>query len=1195
MKSLRLLTAGVAMAAALGAMAQAEEPIITFHSNIYDTYGATNRFHIVLGATEPTYVDIDYGYGPIEEEIMQADFDSDAGSMTGTAISMSVSQEGIVKIYGDASKIDYVEMEGCYISDISFPTLTEVRILNLQHNELKSLDLTHMTKLQALYLDDNPFSEQSPLVIGGPKPELAILEMNMVDWLSPQFDLTQYPDLRVLSAYSCPSLATIDPTGCPKLLQLTIDGSAVSQLDLSANPYLLVLNISETKIKSIDLSHNPLLTEFYCQHIATHNQQYKIDQLDLSHNPELVRLYVDGNNLEYLDLSNNLKLMSFGCKRNHISSLSFEGMEKITLIDISENDMGYANMPVPKPTYSEYYYWQNPVAMHRSYAEGTTFDFSGTMVRDDSETVAALFAYTRENPAEPVQLDDEYFTWNADGHFAVNKAYGDSVYVAFHNSAFPEYDLRTANFRVKSAEEMGERLKAVSLTMSSIVKQEPLNFYVGIDGATDAAPAVFYVDCGDGTPVECTATTSSIPAEPNVTAICKGTKVIIYTDENVDLTALKFDDRRLNGPVDVSNAAMLRELEITNSNLRAIDLQWNRCLTRINLSGNALTSLNLKEPNAHYTKTALTDINLSDNKLSQFLITDPWGFRRLNLANNQLTEVVTEHGVNLVELNVSGNLIEEILLNDLESVEVLDLSNNRLSELLVPTYLPLKKFDVSGNRFSMPDLPLPGVCADYTYAPQQPIEVASKAPSINLSYQFMTVDGTDTQYEWRYADDDTAVPAGNISTKGDGRFKFDNPDTGNIYCAISHPAYPQFAGENVLRTTVVTTALPPANEFASFTTTDGGTIGMSLAANKNHTVIYIDWSGEGDFEQYDLMSQYILYKGEAAPGANVKLYSYDENDGVTVLSLSNASMSAIDVSAMKSLTTLGISGSPVELENLKLPADGQIKEFIADGCGFTALPSEGLSGVTMLVVNRNPLGRVDISSLKALEGFYAEGCDLTEVTFDNPSLWNLYLGKNKLEQIDLSKLPALQQLFIIGNNLDQIDLSANNNLKVLSIEGNRFDMQSLPVPSSRFLVYNYSSQQPIEIEVEGATVDLSRQAQRDGVATSYTWYIDTPYFDDYGELIGEDLYVDEEYLLEGGVTTFLKTFKNVMCVMTNDLFPGLYLYTTFVDITVAGVEDVEIDATDAEYYNLQGVRVDNPGAGIYIRRQGNVVSKVMRR
>lgn len=43
-----------------------------------------------------------------------------------------------------------------------------------------------------------------------------------------------------------------------------------------------------------------------------------------------------------------------------------------------------------------------------------------------------------------------------------------------------------------------------------------------------------------------------------------------------------------------------------------------------------------------------------------------------------------------------------------------------------------------------------------------------------------------------------------------------------------------------------------------------------------------------------------------------------------------------------------------------------------------------------------------------------------------------------------------------------------------------------------------------------------------------------------------------------------------------------------------GVEDIDTEGTDAEvrYYNLQGVRVDNPAAGIYIRVAGNTATKV---
>ena len=48
------------------------------------------------------------------------------------------------------------------------------------------------------------------------------------------------------------------------------------------------------------------------------------------------------------------------------------------------------------------------------------------------------------------------------------------------------------------------------------------------------------------------------------------------------------------------------------------------------------------------------------------------------------------------------------------------------------------------------------------------------------------------------------------------------------------------------------------------------------------------------------------------------------------------------------------------------------------------------------------------------------------------------------------------------------------------------------------------------------------------------------------------------------------------------------------NLGTTGVEDIDAEGTDAEvrYYNLQGVRVDNPAAGIYIRVVGNTATKV---
>ncbi|MGM9871924.1 MAG: leucine-rich repeat domain-containing protein, partial [Muribaculaceae bacterium] len=52
----------------------------------------------------------------------------------------------------------------------------------------------------------------------------------------------------------------------------------------------------------------------------------------------------------------------------------------------------------------------------------------------------------------------------------------------------------------------------------------------------------------------------------------------------------------------------------------------------------------------------------------------------------------------------------------------------------------------------------------------------------------------------------------------------------------------------------------------------------------------------------------------------------------------------------------------------------------------------------------------------------------------------------------------------------------------------------------------------------------------------------------------------------------------------------------FFFIEESGIEDVSVDADSmdapVEYFNLQGIRVENPTSGIYIRRQGSSITKV---
>lgn len=1189
----------VALAAFISAPAlradNIEKPAITFHTNIYNTYGPYNSFHITLGATEETYVDVDYGYGPTEYVIGASGFDQESGELTGTPITMSVPEAGIVKIYCDApDKIDYIDFEGCYISDIDWPELTNVEILNLRHNEFTALDLSHMTKLAAVYVDDNPCTQSTPFVLGDNHPDLVILSMHTIDWVDPAFNPGKFPKLQSLVCYGCPSISQLDVTGCPYLKQLSVDGTSIASLDVTKNPYLLILNISETHITDIDVSQNAYLTELYAQHEATLNNSYKLKKLDVSKNPELVRLYLNGNELTELDISNNPKINSLGVRRNKLSGISFENNPAMALVDISKNYMDFNTMPLPGKTLGEYNYEQYPFQMERSYAVGTTLDFTGRVIRNDgSVTSAAVFAVYRENPGEPKILDPEFYTWD-NGKLTLNKAFDtDSVYVAFHNSAFEDYDIVTTRFMVKEPGQMGKPSRAASFMTSSLV--DNITLYVGLAGATADNPKTFYVDPGNGTMLEFTATTSATPETPNVVTPRRGLNSSISVPEGVDLTALKMDGMRMNGPMNIDGATKLRELTVTNCNLASIDTRWNRALHKVNLSGNVLTRLSLESANNYYAKNMLSDVDVSNNKLTEENIVDVSGLERVNIANNRIKKVITEDATDIVYLNAANNVIEEFEIDDCESLEYLDISGNNIASLNIPLSTHLKSLNISGNKFGLPDITLPGFCDDYTYAPQQPLWIASKSPSINLSNQFMDINGETTRFEWRYASDNTKVKEGDIVDKGDGRFSFANPESGLIYCTLTHPALPQFAGDNVFRTTEVLTADKPTNVFASMTTSASGKALVTMTGKTDKTIVYADWTGEGDYEQYILSDTYQGFYADVEADRTVNFYSYDDNENVTVFTLNGIPLKSVDISAMKSVYCFGLSGTGVSVDNIKFPTEAKLTEFVCDNCGFDRLPVEHLGYVENMWIGGNNFETLDLTGMPNLKYLSCPNGKVKEVKLNNPLLWNLEVPNNAISELDLSGAPAITQLIVNGNFLKELDLDCLRSLRVVLLGGNNFDIQTLPPVKDSYTVYNYNGQRPLQIKITDGKVDLSSQAERDGVKTQYTWFIGYPYIDDYGNLAGEDLYENEEYTIENGVTSFLEAYKDVMCVMTNNLFPNLYLTTNFIDTEVAGIDEVmsDIESGTAVYYDLQGRRVDNPSRGIYVKVQDGKSSKVL--
>ena len=64
-------------------------------------------------------------------------------------------------------------------------------------------------------------------------------------------------------------------------------------------------------------------------------------------------------------------------------------------------------------------------------------------------------------------------------------------------------------------------------------------------------------------------------------------------------------------------------------------------------------------------------------------------------------------------------------------------------------------------------------------------------------------------------------------------------------------------------------------------------------------------------------------------------------------------------------------------------------------------------------------------------------------------------------------------------------------------------------------------------------------------------------------------------------------------IRTTPAKASLKVKVTNEDI-LTGVEDIAVDANaPVEYYNLQGVKVENPSNGIFIKKQGTKATKVV--
>lgn len=1176
----RYLTMAAAFLTALASWAAPTgEPAITFQSTAYAEIGESNLCSILLGTINTADYTVVDASGERTLTVVPATFDASSGNFYGTWTQIKVPESGEVRIYGDPANIDVIVAEGLYVTSVDMPAVTNLDILQLQHNALQQLDLTPYTKLRAIYLSDNPFTAETPLKIGAPKPDLQILEIDIVDHLDQSFNLSDYPSLVVFDGYHNTDLRNVDPTGCPLLQSLSVELTPCASLDVSKNPLLQTLNISESRITSIDISGNPKLTSFYASHESGFvNTGYRLKSVDLSKNPELTRLNVSGNYLGTLDLSANKKLQSLITKRNGLKSLDLSQNLNLFSVNVMDNDMDFATLPYPDVNWVEYFYRQNALPVAKSIKEGTTIDLAARVLRPNTQTIARV--WKMNYGGEDEVLDESLYSY-ADGKVTFPKALTDSVYVEFANSLLDEYNLKTTPFMVKTADDFGKPSRILSFTSSG---SGNVSFGVGMQGAAPESPKTFFVDFGDGVLKEYRATTASgTSATPAVTGLPTG-QVSIYIPENDVLSALYINGMPL-AAVDLSAATELTELTLTDCGLYDVDLRYNRCLKRLDLTGNNLTTLDLQGIHGDYEKNVLTDIRAARNKIATFHSIATRATEVLDLSDNLLTEIFLNDYDNLQQLDLSGNLLTEIDLTYMLAATRIDLSGNSLTKFTpCPTHVS-DYLDVSDNVLRYGTLPLPSnMGATYIYSPQKPIGIAEKAPIVNLSEYAVTAGGNPTLFTWKKADGTLLVKDTDYTEK-DGSTSFLRDDLGQVYCELTNASFPAMTADNVLRTTMTTVTGRPTQVVASFKTVRFTDKQPSIIfAATEPTQVYIDWKGDGsELIGYNVGTTFIEYPIKSIfPDAQVKIYATDEKTvkSINVFSIYNLILDDVDLTPLTGAYSINLGAAGLDQSRLKLPVCPGLGELNLSDNNFTSYPyGKDYPNLAMLDMSGNLLESFDFKEIPNTGYVVLSDNKLTKLDIDSSNAYSVLAECNMIDEVTFTNAPMLEQLVLHTNNLDHIDIRpVQNTLNALSLVNNRFTFATLPLQADfpRLDVYYYGNQAPMDVQCIDGKVDLSSQAVIDDIATSYTWYAGVPEYDaETGQITGNLLTEGTDYEIEGGVTTFLKQPEDqVICMMANDSFPNLSLITSLIDVRLSGVAGIEADADKAvEVYTIDGILV----------------------
>ena len=332
---------------------------------------------------------------------------------------------------------------------------------------------------------------------------------------------------------------------------------------------------------------------------------------------------------------------------------------------------------------------------------------------------------------------------------------------------------------------------------------------------------------------------------------------------------------------------------------------------------------------------------------------------------------------------------------------------------------------------------------------------------------------------------------------------------------------------------------------------------------------------------YNVMSDGALRVVAYSVGAN----AFDGNDGVVM---------NVNIKIAENFN----GSSTVEIKNVKM-TDINNTEYNGSDLEFTVTVSDPSQG------DVNGTGSVNITDVMET-AYYIVKSGITPINLMNADV-NQDNDVNVIDVVGITNI-------VVGTNITPATLSAiKRNYELQSVEtGNVIEVEGfniLPGEEKEVSVYLNNSDAftafqadiylPAGLKIKGDIALTDRKAnhslistkQADGAIRVLSYSPTNREFSgNEGAILKFAVVADDNFI--GGdlrVENVVFSQRN----MTGSVLENLSTQITNPNGVGTGVGNVSIESADVEYYNLQGVKVVNPGRGIYIKRSGGKTTKVV--